>query len=437
MVEQISKEQIDDAFKLAKNFESKYWDSELPDYMNLIEDLRLSNNIHETAHSRVLYKLLCCGKCHSYPLLQTFLEIVGIEKDSNDVKLFVEKENIDLLIEIGDKVIILENKVNHAKDQDRQIATYYGKVKRGEIEELKNYQKSNDTDIYVIYLTRNILDDDPNEDSLSKNLREKLKKEKHYNKISYEKEIRKWIYKCRKGWKSELINSVLIQYGDFIENMFEPNKKRNEVMNSIIDKIIWNVNDTEKGDVQKVGIDEKENIINKQLEKVHNAENSLREYKDGLEKYIINEVACELNNHIKEELSKEIQCEVDYSKAHIDFCVSYKKRLYKGVVSLYKNDAHKFWFGLRVGNNNGKKCLVKWKNNSISEINIDSIEKEFKEKLNFSIVPYNDITPTECEKYYKYDEKTAYGKYCNYKEKAIETMIKGIKDYIHVIKEIK
>ena len=134
MAEQISKEQIDDAFKLAKNFESKYWDSELPDYMNLIEDLRLSNNIHETAHSRVLYKLLCCGKCYSYPLLRTFLKVVGFKdieiKDTDNVKLFVEKENIDLLIEIGDKVIILENKVNHAKDQDRQIEKYYNNIKK-------------------------------------------------------------------------------------------------------------------------------------------------------------------------------------------------------------------------------------------------------------------------------------------------------------------
>lgn len=441
MREKINKDTIKKAFELASQFESKYWDSELPDYMNLIDDLRLSNNIHETAHSRVLYKLLCCGKCYSYPLLRTFLEIVGIEKDSNDVKLFVEKENIDLLIEIGDKVIILENKVNHAKDQDRQIATYYGKVKRGEIEELKNYQKNNDTDIYVIYLTRNILDDDPNEDSLPKNLRKKLIEEKHYNKISYEKEIRKWIYECRKGWKSELINSVLIQYGNFIENMFEPNKKRNEVMNSIIDKIIWNVNDTEKGDVQKVGIDEKENIINKQLEKVRNAENNLREYKDGLEKYIINEVACELNNHIKEELSKEILCEVDYNKAHIDFCVSYKGKQYRGIACFYRHDKAGLWFGLRTKN----KYLVNW-DKSQSEIKYDElggeIEKILKEKLKCEIVDYNyDDNPKINDKLYKGSteevDSYAYWKYCNYEKNAIGTMIEEIKEYIRIIVSLK
>ena len=409
MAEQISKEQINDAFKLAKNFESKYWDSELPDYMNLIEDLRLSNNIHETAHSRVLYKLLCCGKCHSYPLLRTFLEIVGIEKDSNDVKLFVEKENIDLLIEIGDKVIILENKVNHAKDQDRQIEKYYNNIK-------KNHEEEN---IYVIYLTRNILDNDPNEDSLPKDLREKLKEKKHYNKISYEKEIREWISECKKGWKSELINSVLIQYGDFIKNMFEPNKKRNEVMNSIIDKIIWNVNDTEKVDVKKVDIDKKDNIINEQLEKVRNAEKSLREYKDGLEKYIINEVAYKLDNYIKKNISKEIQknkkiqCKVDYSKAHIDFCVSYKEGLYKGVVSLYKYE--NFWFGLCMKDG----CLVGWDEKLNNKTSIDELEKE--------LPPNHPYTKIDKEKEY------AYWKYCN---DGIEKMIKEIKDYICIIKSI-
>lgn len=397
MVEQISKEQIDDAFKLAKNFESKYWDSELPDYMNLIEDLRLSNNIHETAHSRVLYKLLYCGKRYSYPLLRTFLEIVGIEKDSNDVKLFVEKENIDLLIEIGDKVIILENKVNHAKDQDRQIEKYYNNIK-------ENHEKEN---IYVIYLTRNILDNDPNEDSLPKDLRIKLEKGKYYKKISYEKEIREWICKCKKQYKNELINSVLIQYGDFIENMFEQNKERNEVMNNIINELL-----NEKYGIEK--IHKKGNALDKELEMIRSAERTLKEYKDGLNQYLIKYVEQELNNYIKEELelSKEILCKVDPSKAHIDFCVSYKNKLYKGVASLYWDE--KLWFGLRMKDG----CFVNW-DNSDNKTGIDALEKELP-----SDNPYKKVD----------GDSFSYWKYC---DNGIEKMIEEIKDYIHVIKEIK
>lgn len=434
MREKINKDTIKKAFELASQFDFEYWNSELTDYMNLIEDLRLSTNIHETAHSRVLYKLLCSGRRYSYPFLRTFLQVVGIKdidiKDTDNVKLFVEKENIDLLIKIGNKVIILENKVNHAKDQDRQIEKYYNNIK-------KNHKKKI---IYVIYLTRSDSDSDPNKNSFPDSVKNELKEK--YKKISYEKEIREWICECKKEWKSELINSVLIQYGDFIENMFEPNKKRNEVMNSIIDQIIVNDNDTEKVDFKKIGIDRKENIINKQLEKVRNAENNLREYKDGLEKYIINEVACELNNHIKEELSKEIQCEVDYNKAHIDFCVSYKGKQYRGIACFYRHDKEGLWFGLRTKN----KYLVNW-NKSQSEIKYDElggeIEKILKEKLKCEIVDYNykDDNPKINDKLYKgYTEKVdsyAYWKYCNYEKNAIGTMIEEIKEYIRIIVSLK
>ena len=44
---------------ILQNFNAFYWNSEMVNNISLINDLRLSTNIHETAHSRILYKLLC------------------------------------------------------------------------------------------------------------------------------------------------------------------------------------------------------------------------------------------------------------------------------------------------------------------------------------------------------------------------------------------
>ena len=424
MAEQISKEQIDDAFKLAKDFESGYWNSELPDYMNLIEDLRLSNNIHETAHSRVLYKLLCCGKCHSYPLLRTFLKVVGFKdieiKDTDNVKLFVEKENIDLLIEIGDKVIILENKINHAKDQDRQIEKYYNNIK-------KNHEKEN---IYVIYLTRSDSDSDPNKNSFPDSVKDELKEK--YKKISYEKEIREWIYECKKGWKNELISSIFIQYGDFIESMFEPNKKRIEIMNELIEQLL-------KIEIDNTTEDKLEAIHNK-LKDIFNAENTLTDFKKNIENYTIDCIEKELR-------SNKILCESNYREQKIDFCVTYKDRCYRGIVNLDQND-YGFWFGLRIKNN----CLVNWDDKMPSKINIDDINElgiELKDHMNKHIDNYIDKYDKSidkkgnsrnlfknCDDYTDQKDAYAFWKYCNYMDKPIKRMINEIKEYVSIIKSI-
>jgi hypothetical protein len=42
---------------LLDQYQNWYWNSDFDD-INLIEDLRLNTNVHETAHSRILFKLL-------------------------------------------------------------------------------------------------------------------------------------------------------------------------------------------------------------------------------------------------------------------------------------------------------------------------------------------------------------------------------------------
>lgn len=127
---------------ILQNFNAFYWNSEMVNNISLINDLRLSTNIHETAHSRILYKLLCAHGKEKHQFLNMFLESVGldIELNINKVEIKVESEYIDVLIYDGVKYIIVENKVNHACDQDRQLVRYIDQL--------------SDKDIYVFYLVR-------------------------------------------------------------------------------------------------------------------------------------------------------------------------------------------------------------------------------------------------------------------------------------------
>lgn len=139
---------------MLENFNKFYWSSEMVNHISLINDLRLSSNIHETAHSRILYRLLCAHGKEKYQFLKMFLESVGldIELNINKVEIKVESEHIDVLIYDGVKYIIVENKVNHACDQDRQLVRYIDPL--------------SDKDVYVLYLVRFENDKDPSENSL-------------------------------------------------------------------------------------------------------------------------------------------------------------------------------------------------------------------------------------------------------------------------------
>ena len=174
--------------------------------ISLINDLRLSTNIHETAHSRILYKLLCAHGKEKHQFLKRFLESVGldIELDINKVEIKVESEHIDVLIYDGVKYIIVENKVNHACDQDRQLVRYIDSL--------------NSKDIYVLYLVRSDNDKDPSENSLPAEIRQELEENGKYKKISYQTHIFNWLRKCKEtDTDNELLKSALVQYCNYIE----------------------------------------------------------------------------------------------------------------------------------------------------------------------------------------------------------------------------
>lgn len=219
--------------RMLQNFNEFYWNSEMANNISLINDLRLSTNIHETAHSRILYKLLCAHGKEKRQFLQSFLESVGldIKLEIDEVKIKIESEHIDVLIYDELKYIIIENKVNHACDQDRQLIRYIDQL--------------SDKDVYVLYLVRFENDKDPSENSLPAERRQELKENGKYKKISYQTHILKWLRRCKGiDIDNELLKSALIQYCNYIEDLFKEKEYMNGNDASNIKKIFFEQTDS-------------------------------------------------------------------------------------------------------------------------------------------------------------------------------------------------
>ena len=130
--------------ELKKEFEA-FKPPQTPVQFNVLDEMHANEN----AHSRILARLL-----QEKPVCRSFFEYLseivgrdlvhqGGEKDV-DFSVTCCSEYIDVRVEYGKNVIIIENKVNDAIDQDKQIDRYVRK-------EMTRHQPD---EIYVVYLTR-------------------------------------------------------------------------------------------------------------------------------------------------------------------------------------------------------------------------------------------------------------------------------------------
>ena len=171
--------------------------------------------------------------------LKLFLEMCDIDDFSIDMStatVVKEFKHIDIYISDGKKHIILENKV-YAKDQPTQIARYIETIK-GE-----GAKKAKDEDIYVLYLHPD--GELPKENSLGgyKLNKDNTKLEKdgsiiNFKVIRYDKEILKWIDKCKNEVSNITdLNVFLSQYKDVIEMIYDRYKRIDEMNNEDLVKI--------------------------------------------------------------------------------------------------------------------------------------------------------------------------------------------------------
>ena len=307
---------------ILQNFNAFYWNSEMVNNISLINDLRISTNIHETAHSRILYKLLCAHGKEKHQFLKMFLESVGfdIELNINKVEIKVESEHIDVLIYDGVKYIIVENKVNHACDQDRQLVSYIDSL--------------NSKDIYVLYLVRSDNDKDPSENSLPAEIRQELEENGKYKKISYQTHIFNWLRKCKEtDTDNELLKSALVQYCNYIEELFKGMEIMNDKDIENFEKEVLDFSATMDSIVNPVALVEKTDELKQKMK-------TLNEVIESYENYL-----CERYLEYFKEKTQITEYRLNSSR-QIEFCIQINGANVQFIYDFLKHYQY-VWFGAK------------------------------------------------------------------------------------------
>lgn len=146
-----------------------------PFSLNLLEVAMRQQTFYEPTHSIYLKELLGYKQEGSYPLLQSFFDELNIKETIIEPMIVAEKSKIDISIVDKGYAIIIENKINDAKDQPMQICKY--------IDVLKHTQN-----IYVIYL-KGRCRDNPSETSFPSVVRKQYEDKGRYFAITFKKEL--------------------------------------------------------------------------------------------------------------------------------------------------------------------------------------------------------------------------------------------------------
>lgn len=368
--------------------------------ISLINDLRLSTNIHETAHSRILYKLLCAHGKEKHQFLNMFLESVGldIELNINKVEIKVESEHIDVLIYDGVKYIIVENKVNHACDQDRQLVRYIDQL--------------SDKDIYVFYLVRSDNDKDPSENSLPTARRLWLEKKGKYKKISYQTQILKWLCKCKNtDIDNELLKSALVQYCNYIEELFKGFEIMDKKDLENFEKDVLGISKTYDAVVAPVALVEKTDDLKQKMK-------TLNEVIESYENYL-----CERYLEYFKDITQITEYRLNSSR-QIEFCIQINGANVQFIYDFLKHYQY-VWFG-------AKYPLKRWNGEEFDSNTSKDIKKIIEGNLMDGYGLDKGDNYAKCVKDdFKnfYSDKDYFCKYCKDNKTAVEEIIK-YKEYI-------
>ena len=388
---------------ILQNFNAFYWNSEMVNNISLINDLRLSTNIHETAHSRILYKLLCAHGKEKHQFLKMFLESVGldIELDINKVEIKVESEHIDVLIYDGVKYIIVENKVNHACDQDRQLVRYIDSL--------------NSKDIYVLYLVRSDNDKDPSENSLPAEIRQELEENGKYKKISYQTHIFNWLRKCKEtDIDNELLKSALVQYCIYIEELFKGMEIMNDKDIENFEKEVLDFSATMDSIVNPVALVEKTDELKQKMK-------TLNEVIESYENYL-----CERYLEYFKEKTQITEYRLNSSR-QIEFCIQINGANVQFIYDFLKHYQY-VWFG-------AKYPLKRWNGEEFDSNTSKDIKKIIEGNLMDGYGLDKGDNYAKCVKDdFKnfYSDKDYFCKYC----KDNKTAVEEIKKYKEKIKSL-
>ena len=222
--------------KIAKELNELYRlkKAALPYSINVIKELHANEN----ANSRILRGLLQYSRKGHYPILQSFIKLIGTLADCDiDISIHTpELTNeqdcrIDLLIkEKKTYAIIIENKICDACDQETQIERYIEYIDGLGIPKRK---------IFVIYLTR-----DGNKEISDISLTDKAKKYLGYTNrsngrficMNFKDDIMPWldtIMRMKEIQNETMMSSSIILYVDYLKEMLDARKEDIEIENEL------------------------------------------------------------------------------------------------------------------------------------------------------------------------------------------------------------
>lgn len=191
-----------------------------PYRMNLVELLHANEN----AHTRILVKLLRYNHNDgNLEFAKSFVRKFVPKIDVQATEVWEQIDYIDALIgERGRYAVVIENKIDWAVDQDRQLERY--------IEAARDRLNVCEEQIYVIYLTDNGVKS-PSENSLTDRAKEVLGVDTETDcrllRLNYRDDILPWLEQdvlpfCRHG-DVQTIHAIE-QYLDYLKNRLTENR---------------------------------------------------------------------------------------------------------------------------------------------------------------------------------------------------------------------
>lgn len=248
----LTQESVLNTLSLSRSFRQCYIENNemLPVSINPLVDAHFNQRLRETAHSRILYSLLTGSNVVKKHFIKFFLDK---DVSANDITIpYPDKNRIDLTIKGKNFFLIIENKVNGAQEQKKQVDRYVDIAS-------KTYPSK---EIYVLYLNQDGYTY-PSEYSLSSKV--KMKLGKNFICKNYKVDILKWLYSVNRiipfDTEQQLKSSIVVYIG-YLEEYFG-NSKRQIIMNNKLDKLI-----VEQLKLDNKSTSEKLQVIEDELENV-------------------------------------------------------------------------------------------------------------------------------------------------------------------------
>ena len=313
----------------------KYELSNSPFIIDLLDDALRSERLKETAHSRILYRIL-----HNDTMRIRFVEhfLPDVSFSPSNIQIpYPDRHRIDLTIKSDTFFLIIENKINNAPEQPHQIEKYF-KIAQ------KLYP---DDQIYVMYLggDANI---SPSEQSLSTIIRQRLCDRLIIK--NYKDDITTWcksVYEQVNFNEQPFLKSTLLLYITYLENKYNINKMNNKIDKALIETLRLNA----------LTLTEKIKVIEDQIDNIDKIRDRLSYLLDDYyEQSNINDIKewyTQCSNILLHKIHLTMENNIEFG-----FNFKYHNLYFRCTVS-YEDNQSPYWgiYGLNENNNSRPKIF--------------------------------------------------------------------------------